>query len=170
MTGPLLAGKTVLITGAARGLGAAIASTCVEHGGRVILTDVLDDELAAVAASLGGVASAHRLDVADPDSWDALATELLATVGRPDALVNNAGIVRSASLLDSSYDDLQRTLEVNVGGTFLGMQTFVDLHRRTSTDRPGSIVNVSSVRGLIGAARTATTAKSELALVCPRAA
>ncbi len=95
------------------------------HGAHVVLTDVLEDELAATTAELGEAATAHRLDVADPRAWDALADELLATSGRPDALVNNAGIVRAASLLETEYEDLQRTLAVNVGGTFLGMQTFV---------------------------------------------
>ena len=54
---------------------------------------------------------------------------------------------------DSTYEDLRRSLDVNVGGTFLGMKTFLDLHVRSGTQRPGSIVNISSVRGLIGAAR-----------------
>lgn len=156
MAGALLDGKTVLVTGAARGLGAAIAAACVGHGARVIVTDVLDAELAATADSLDGAATTHRLDVTDEASWAALATHLLDTVGRPDALVNNAGIVRSASLADSDYEDLRRSFDVNVGGTFLGIKTFLDLHQRTDSRRPGSIVNISSVRGLIGAARTVT--------------
>lgn len=157
----LLAGKTVLVTGAARGLGAAIAGTCVGHGARVVLTDVLEGELAATAAALGDAVTAHVLDVADPAAWDALAEELSGTIGRPDALVNNAGIVRAASLLDTELEDLQRTLDVNVGGTFLGMRTFLRLHVRSGTTRPGSIVNISSVRGLIGAPRTVTYAASK---------
>ena len=161
MTAPLLEGKTVLVTGAARGLGAAIATSCVDHGAQVILTDVLDDELAATAAELGPAATAHRLDVADPDGWATLAEVLRGSVGRPDALVNNAGIVRAASLRDADHSDLLRTLEVNVGGTFLGMKTYLELHCSSGADRRGSIVNISSVRGLIGGASAVTYCASK---------
>ena len=154
----MLAGKSVVVTGAARGLGAAIAEACIRHGADVVLTDVLEDELAATVARLGPGASAHRLDVTDPGSWDALA----ARYGRrPDALVNNAGIIRGRSLLDTTYDDLQRTFEVNVGGAFLGIKWFVELHRSTGTGRPGSIVNIASVRGLVAGARTVTYSTSK---------
>jgi 3alpha(or 20beta)-hydroxysteroid dehydrogenase len=163
-TGALLAGKTVLVTGAARGLGAAIAASCVHHGARAIITDVLDDELADTAAALGPAVTASRLDVADPGSWAELAADLRSGAGRPDALVNNAGIVRAASLVDATYTDLQRTLEVNVGGTFLGMKTFLELHRESGENRPGSIVNISSVRGLIGGARAVTYSASKFAI------
>lgn len=157
----LLYDKTVLVTGAARGLGAAIAQTCARHGARVILTDVLEDELAATASSLGDVATWHLLDVTDPASWAELAGRLSATIGAPDALVNNAGIVRSAPFADAELDDLRRTFDVNVGGTFLGMKTYVELHRSAGGGRPGSIVNISSVRGLIGGARSATYSASK---------
>jgi len=164
MTRPLLDGKTVLVTGAARGLGAAIASSCVGHGAQVLLTDVLDEELADTAAALGAAATAHHLDVSDPAAWAELAEALRQGPGRPDALVNNAGIVRAASLLEATYAELQRTLEVNVGGAFLGMKTFLDLHRSAGSARPGSIVNISSVRGLIGGARAVTYSASKFAV------
>jgi 3alpha(or 20beta)-hydroxysteroid dehydrogenase len=157
----LLDGKTVLVTGAARGLGAAIAASCAEHGAQVVVTDVLEAELAATADALGDAVTAHHLDVADPASWAALAEFLRRSIGRPDALVNNAGIVRSAPLVDADYEDLRQTLDINVGGTFLGIKTYLDLHVSTGTDRPGSIVNISSVRGLIGAARTVTYGASK---------
>lgn len=161
---PLLDGKSVLVTGAARGLGAAIARCCVDHGATVIVSDVLDEELQATAEALGAAATPRSLDVADPESWAALAAELEATVGRPDALVNNAGIVRSASFADAELSDLRRTFDVNVAGTFLGMKTYVDLHRGTRSDRPGSIINISSVRGLIGGARSTTYGSSKFAV------
>jgi 3alpha(or 20beta)-hydroxysteroid dehydrogenase len=164
VTAALLDGKSVVVTGAARGLGAAIAAACVGHGAQVIITDVLEAELADTAAALGPAATATRLDVSDPGSWAELAADLRRGTGRPDALVNNAGIVRAASLVDASYTDLQRTLEVNVGGTFLGMQTFLELHRETAANRPGSIVNISSVRGLIGGARAVTYSASKFAV------
>jgi 3alpha(or 20beta)-hydroxysteroid dehydrogenase len=160
----LLEGKTVLVTGAARGLGAAVAATCVEHGAAVIVTDVRETELAANAASLGEAATAHQLDVADPDSWAALVDELLRSGGPVDALVNNAGIVASASFADARLEDLRRTLDVNVGGTFLGMKSFVDLHQAAAGNRPGSIVNISSVRGLVGGAHSLTYSASKFAV------
>ena len=160
----LLAGKTVLVTGAARGLGASIARSCAGHGARVILTDVLEQQLTETAAEIGDAATAHVLDVADPASWEALTGELLASVGRPDALVNNAGIIRSASFVDAQLDDLRRTFDVNVGGTFLGMKTYVELHRRTGTARPGSLVNIAAARGLGGGARSTTYGASKFAV------
>lgn len=161
MPAALLDRKTVLVTGAARGLGAAIAASCVAHGARVVITDVLDAELADTAAELGPAVTARHLDVSDPEAWAVLADELRGGLGRPDALVNNAGIVRAASLLDADYSDLRRTLEVNVGGTFLGMKTYLGLHRDIGGDQPGSIVNISSVRGLIGGAGSVTYSASK---------
>lgn len=160
-----LTGRTILITGAARGLGAAIAQSCIDHGATVILTDVLVDELAATAASLGPRASSWPLDVTDPDSWNALADHLRSTgVGRPDALVNNAGIVKPGSLADTPLDDFRRALDVNVVGPFLGTQMYVRLHEERGDNRPGSIINIASVRGLIGSARAAGYNSSKFAV------
>jgi 3alpha(or 20beta)-hydroxysteroid dehydrogenase len=151
----MLAGRSVVVTGAARGLGAAIAAACVDHGATVVLADVLDDELASTAERLGPAATPCRLDVTDAAAWAAL------PVGRPDALVNNAGIILSASLREATVEQLRRTLDVNVGGTFLGTQWFVERHLAAGDHRPGAIVNVASVRGLIGGAGAATYAASK---------
>lgn len=164
MTSPLLNGKSVLVTGAARGLGAAIAETCLRHGATVILTDVLAEELDATVAALGPHATAHPLDVADPDSWQRLIHTLRGGVGRPDVLVNNAGVVRGTTLLEAAYADLQLSFDVNVGGTFLGMKAYLELHMESGAGRPGSIVNISSVRGLIGGARSVTYSASKFAV------
>lgn len=164
MTNSLLNGKSVLVTGAARGLGAAIAETCLRHGATVILTDVLAEELDATAAALGPKATAHPLDVADPDSWQRLIHTLRGGVGRPDVLVNNAGVVRGTTLLEAAYADLQLSFDVNVGGTFLGMKAYLELHMESGAGRPGSIVNISSVRGLIGGARSVTYSASKFAV------
>jgi 3alpha(or 20beta)-hydroxysteroid dehydrogenase len=146
----MLEGKTIVITGAARGLGAETAATCVRHGASVVVTDVLADEAAATADALGATATAWPLDVTDPAGWALLAAELQRSVGCPDALVNNAGVVRARALLDTTLEDLELSLAVNVRGTFLGMQTFARLHRDSGCARPSAIVNVASVRGLIG--------------------
>ena len=102
------------MTGAARGLGAAIAASCVAHGARVVIADVLEAELDETAERLGPAVTGCHLDVPDPSSWQRLGEGSLGGLGRPDALVNNAGIVRPASLLDATYEDLQRTRDVNV--------------------------------------------------------
>lgn len=156
MSSTNLTDRTIVITGAARGLGAAIAERCVHLGATVILTDVLADELEQTATSLGSTASSWHLDVTDPESWSALADHLRATgVGRPDVLVNNAGIVKPAAITDTPLEDFRRALDVNVVGPFLGTQMYVTLHLERGDDKPGSIVNIASVRGLIGSARAA---------------
>jgi len=157
----MLAGKTVVITGAARGLGAETAATCARHGASVMITDVLADELAATATALGDAATAYPLDVTDPAAWDALAEQLRCTVGCPDALINNAGVVRTTSLLDTTVADLELSLAVSVRGTFLGMQMFARLHRDTDCARLGSIVNIASVRGLIAGPGTTSYSASK---------
>ena len=160
----LLTGTSIVVTGAARGLGAAIAATCVRHGADVVLTDVLAAEVRATAEALGRRATAVVHDVSDPASWASLAAHLRDTVGRPDALVNNAGIVRGAPIAEATLDDLDRTMRVNVGGTFLGITTYLDLHSSTGAAAPGSIVNISSVRGVIGGARSLTYSASKFAV------
>jgi 3alpha(or 20beta)-hydroxysteroid dehydrogenase len=144
-----LDGKTVLVTGAARGLGAAIARRCVGQGAVVILCDILQDELTVTGDELGPTARTFHLDVTRAESWDDVARVVRADHGRLDVLVNNAGILLPGSLEDQSIDDFRRTLDVNLVGVVLGMKTFVALHRAGAGDR-GSIVNMSSVRGIVG--------------------
>jgi 3alpha(or 20beta)-hydroxysteroid dehydrogenase len=163
MTGSL-SGATIVVTGAARGLGASIAETCIRHGASVVLTDVLVDHVRATAERLGPQASAHPLDVTDPAAWSALADLLRARGGRPHGLVNNAGIVTPKPITETSVDDLRRALEVNVTGTFLGIKTFVELHHEMAAPRPGSIVNIASVRGLVGGKNASTYSASKFAV------
>jgi len=162
--GALLAGKVVLVTGAARGLGAAIAATCVAHGAELIVTDVLEDALAETVATLGPSATGMVLDVRDAAAWDGLVEQLLAGRGRPDVLVNNAGIITSTPLADTDHEAFQRTLDVNLGGAFLGTQAYVRLHRETRCARPGSIVNISSVRGMFAGLGTGAYSASKFAI------
>jgi 3alpha(or 20beta)-hydroxysteroid dehydrogenase len=147
-----LTGRSVLVTGAARGLGAAIARTCHALGADVTIADVLLPGAKQLAGELGERARAFFHDVTDPESWVMLAAQLRTTVGRPDVLVNNAGIVSPGPISAANYEDFRRTVDVNLGGTYLGIATYVDLHRELGVSRPGSIVNVASVRGMIGGA------------------
>lgn len=137
--------KVCLITGASRGQGEAEARLFADEGATVWLTDVLDAEGEAVAADMGG--TYRHLDVRDEASWAGLVDEIVATDGRIDVLVNNAGIYTHGRHFDISVDDFNRVMDVNCTGVFLGMRA-VSPHMREAGS--GSIVNISSVAGLQG--------------------
>ncbi|WP_217269536.1 glucose 1-dehydrogenase [Goekera deserti] len=143
-----VAGKTVLVSGGARGMGAAHAARLVAEGARVVVADVLGEEGRALATELGPSAAFTPLDVTEPDSWAAALAHTQSTFGPLDVLVNNAGVGGgSSALLDITLADWQRVIDVNLTGTFLGMQAAV---RAMAASGGGSIVNVSSIFGLRG--------------------
>ncbi len=142
-----LEGKIAIVTGAARGMGAAIAKRFVEEGAFVALTDILP-EVDATAAALGPRAVAFRHDVADEARWQEIADALVAKHGRIDVLVNNAGILMFKDLVSTSAADLRRILDINVVGTFNGMRAVAPQMMRQCK---GSIINNSSADGLTGA-------------------
>lgn len=137
-------GKTVLVTGAARGQGLEEARLFAAEGADVVLADVLDDEGAAGAAAIGGTARYVNLDVRDEAAWEAV-------VGGLDALhvlVNNAGVLSSlTTITHTSYDELRRIIDINLIGTFLGVK-----HggAKIGESGGGAIVNISSVSGMWG--------------------
>lgn len=139
-----LDGRTVLVTGAARGQGEAEARLFVEEGARVVLGDVLDEELRTVTDSLGGAAVCLRQDVSRASDWRAAVELALGRFGRIDGLVNNAGILVAKPLLEMDEADYRRVLEVNLVGCFLGIQAVGRVMRDAGG---GSIVNVSSTAG-----------------------
>ncbi|MCB5178116.1 glucose 1-dehydrogenase [Streptomyces antimicrobicus] len=147
-----LSGKVVVITGGARGLGAATAQAVVEGGGRVLITDVLEEEGARTAAELGGAARFLRHDVTSEADWQAALDHTVATFGRLDGLVNNAGIATGALLEQESVEHFRQVVEVNLVGVFIGIRTAVPLLRAGGG---GSIVNISSAAGLTGLPLTA---------------
>ncbi|MDX8029354.1 glucose 1-dehydrogenase [Lentzea sp. BCCO 10_0856] len=140
-----LDGKVALITGAARGQGAAAARRFVAEGARVMLTDVLDDQGKELAAELG--AEYSHLDVSSEEDWAAVVASTVDTLGDITVLVNNAGILHFSALADTTLADYQRVIGINQVGTFLGMRAVVESMTRAGG---GSIVNVSSVEGLAG--------------------
>ena len=141
-------GKVVLISGGARGMGAAHAAALVSQGAQVVVGDVLDEDGRTVAENLGAAAQFVHLDVTDADQWDAAVAAALSAFGRLDALVNNAGIGAHGPLRGSSLSDWQRVLDVNLTGAYLGMRAAVEPMIDAGA---GSIVNISSVQGLAGA-------------------
>ncbi|WP_246076296.1 glucose 1-dehydrogenase [Amycolatopsis cihanbeyliensis] len=142
-----LAGKVALITGAARGQGAAAARRFVAEGARVVLADVTDDEGKQLADELGPAAAYQHLDVGAEDDWALAVERAVAEFGALNVLVNNAGILHFSELAKTSLADYERVLRVNQVGTFLGMRSVVD---PMTAAGGGSIVNVSSVEGLAG--------------------
>ena len=141
---PRLEGKVALITGAARGQGEAEARLFVAEGARVVLTDVLAEEVAAVAASLGDAAVGLGQDVTDETSWHQVVATAEERFGGLDVLVNNAAIHWIRPLLEESADDMRRIMDVNLVGPVLGMQSVAPAMERRGA---GSIVNISSLAG-----------------------
>jgi len=151
-----LTGRVVVVTGGARGQGAAEVEALARAGATVLSTDVLDEEgglLASALADEGLDVDYVHLDVTDPDGWTALADRLRAGPGRVDGLVNNAGVAARERLPDVTLDAWRRTFDINVSGPMLGIQALVPLMP------PGSsIVNICSVAAMAGHAAAAYTA------------
>lgn len=143
-----LEGKVALITGAARGQGAAEARLFAQRGAKVMLCDLLDDEGQAVAAEIGANAAYMRLDVTSESDWKKVVQATVDKFGKLNVLINNAGIITPTKEIgDTSLDDYMKVINVNQVGVFLGMREVV---APMKTAGGGSIVNISSIDGLIG--------------------
>jgi len=140
-------GKVALISGGARGMGAADAELLVAEGASVVIGDIRDADGAALAEELGGSARYVHLDVTSPDDWKAAVDTAVSAFGTLNVLVNNAGIVNGSSIQKFDLEQWQRILDVNLTGTFLGMRSSADAIIAAGG---GSIINVSSIEGLRG--------------------
>jgi len=148
-----LDGKVALISGAASGMGAAMARRFAREGAKVAVADMLEAEGRAVVqsiASAGGTARFIALDVTEEAQWEAAVADVVGAWGRLDILVNNAGI--SGSNTNDLYDTglWDRIMAVNARGTFLGVKHGVAAMRRSGG---GAIVNISSISGNVGQER-----------------
>lgn len=160
-----LDGRVVFVTGAARGIGAASARRCVEAGARVVLADRRLEDLTAVADALNalapGAARSVLLDVSDAEAWRRAMTEAEGAFGRVDALVQCAGILRVVPLERSDEATFRKLIDVNLVGTYLGLQAAIPPMKRAGG---GSIVNFSSVQGLEGRAGFALYSATKFAV------
>ena len=145
-------GKVALVTGGASGIGRACAERLAAEGAKVVVTDVQDDKGEEVARALGD-SLYLRHDVTDEDAWIKVVAAVAERFGRLDVLVNTAGIGLGGSVLEMSLSDFRKQMAVNVEGVFLGVKHSLPLMRKSGDG--GSIVNMSSVAGLKGAASLA---------------
>lgn len=153
-----LEGRTALITGAARGIGAATAKRLVAEGARVLIGDLRDElgsETAAAISAAGGTAEYLHMDVTREADWRSACDLAQTRFGGLDILVNNAGIVFPASVEETSLDDWRRMHSINVEGVFLGIRTCTPLLSAGGRRWKGgaAVVNLSSIAGLVGSPR-----------------
>ncbi|WP_433679814.1 glucose 1-dehydrogenase [Nocardia sp. CA-119907] len=142
-----LTGKVALISGGARGMGAAHARALAAEDARVVLGDILDDEGAALAKEIGDNAAYVHLDVREKQQWQDAVAEAVQRFGSLNVLVNNAGIVNGNLLVDFELAEWQKIVDINLTGTFLGMQAATPAMIEAGG---GSVINISSVEGMRG--------------------
>jgi len=148
-----LAGKKALVTGGARGIGAAIAQALAGAGASIMIADILEDPGKATAGEIAksGVKTGFaKLDVRDDDQWTAAVANTISTLGGYDILINNAGIEITSLLIDVKAEDLRRMCDVNIVGVGLGMKhAFRAMRPGGAAGRGGAIVNIASVAATI---------------------
>ena len=145
-----LEGKVALISGGARGQGAAEAKLFAGEGAKVVFGDILDDLGKQVEAEIheaGGEALYIHLDVTNATDWASAVEAAVSRYGRLDVLVNNAGITIRKNVEDTTEEDWDRIMAINAKGVFLGTKQAIPAMRESGG---GSIVNISSTAGLVG--------------------
>lgn len=145
-----LKGKVALISGGARGQGAVEGKLFAREGAKVVLGDVLEDEGRRTAEEIqaeGGDAVFIKLDVTKEEDWQHAVDTAINSYGKLDILVNNAGILQMEGVEDITRDAWDRVMSVNAAGVWLGMKVAVPALRKAGG---GSIINISSISGLIG--------------------
>ncbi|WP_104177415.1 3-oxoacyl-ACP reductase FabG [Cryobacterium sp. Y50] len=147
---PLLDGRTAVITGAAQGLGYAIAHAFLAEGANVVLGDIDGAAAAAAAARLGGDERTLGVEcnVVSEVHMDRLLAAATSAFGSVDIMVNNAGITRDLTMRKMSLDDFSLVIDVHLKGTWLGTRAAASVMREQGTG--GSIINMSSISGKVG--------------------
>jgi 3alpha(or 20beta)-hydroxysteroid dehydrogenase len=159
--GNRLEGRSVIITGGARGMGAAEAELFRSEGAQVLIADVDAERGRKVAERLGEGVLYQHLDVGDPKEWDAVVQTVLASFGKLDVLINNAGVYQRASLAETTPEIYEHHHRVNQLGVFLGLQAAMGPMRDGGG---GAIVNVSSISGIRAFADQAAYATTKWAV------
>jgi 3-oxoacyl-[acyl-carrier protein] reductase len=155
-------GRTAVVTGAGRGIGLAIARRLIADGWMVAGCDMLEDELSAAAGILGDQFRPYPLDVTDEKAVNASCERILADLGAPFGLVNNAGITRDSLLMRMDLESWEKVLRVNLTGAFLVTKA---VSKAMMRQKQGSIVNISSVVALTGSAGQANYSASKAGLL-----
>ncbi len=152
-----LSGKTALISGAASGLGLAMAKRFASEGAQVLLTDINGEGAAREAAAIGPAAAAFAHDVTSEAQWQAAVAEAARVFGGLHILVNNAGIGTPGSVESTSLEDWRRVHAIDLDGVFLGCKAALPLlHATTAREGArGSILNISSIAGVIASGQMA---------------
>lgn len=151
-------GQSILVTGGARGIGAATTRLLAESGNNVLIGDVRNAEGERLAEELGDRAAYCHLDVTSIESWASAVATAESLFGRVDGLFNNAGILALGAVDECEPETFRKVLEVNLVGVFLGIRAVVPAMRRA---RGGVIVNTSSIAGLQGYANLAAYVASK---------
>lgn len=146
-----LDGRVAIITGGARGQGAAHARRFVEEGAKVMITDILEEEGKALADELGENARFMKHDVTSEEQWKQVVAETENVFGPVNILVNNAGIVMVKEIEELSEAEYRKVIDINQVGVFLGMKCVLPSMKKNDS---GSIINISSINGLRGSAGT----------------
>lgn len=154
-----LDGRVALVTGAARGIGAASAALLAAEGARVAVCDINEADGKQLAESIGG--TFYRLDVTDENDWADAAAGISSDLGPVTVLVNNAGVGTGGTIRDTTTRDWHRVMAINVDGPFFGMR---EVSPQMAEAGGGVIVNVSSVAGLVGSPGIAAYSASKWAL------
>jgi acetoin reductase-like protein len=155
--------KVAIVTGGARGIGAAICRRYADEGARVAVADLLEEEANALAQEIGRDAFGVRLDVARRDSIDAAVGKVVDQAGGIDILVNNAGIFEMAPILEITEESFDKQFAVNTKGLLLMLQACA--RRMVEQGRGGKIVNFSSQAGRRGEALVAVYCASKAAVI-----
>ena len=142
-----LSNKIAIITGAARGIGEAISKKLHEEGAKIIMTDILEEELSETAKSISEETAYFKHDVSKEEDWNNIVKKTLKDQGKIDILVNNAGRLLFKTLLETTEKEFRQVHEVNVIGVFLGMKA---IGKVMSEQKSGSIVNIASSSGIEG--------------------
>ena len=158
-----LAGKSALITGAARGIGLSFAKAYVAEGAQVAIADIDLERARQAAAEIGDAAIAVQMDVSDPASIAAGVDAAVQALGQIDILINNAAIFSAAPIAEITHDDYKRVFDINVGGTLFTLQAVA----KHMVDRgiKGRIINMASQAGRRGEALVAVYCASKAAVI-----